>query len=81
MYMPSGNGDNPPAQLLSFNWISLALELFRGAGQFPRDRSHEGINEMLEFDAARELLDTKGEAASLRKRQRVRFLQDNVIAL
>jgi hypothetical protein len=43
-------------------------------------KAHEGMYEVLEYETRLELLDTKGERAVLHKRERVRFLQDNIIA-
>jgi hypothetical protein len=78
--MPSANENTPPSSILSLNWISLAIELYRGLEQFLKGPRHEGIYEILEYDCTLELIDPKGDLALLKKRQRVRFLQDNVIA-
>ncbi len=43
-------------------------------------RRHEGIYEVLDYDARLTLNDSKGKLATFTKRQRVRFLQNNVIA-
>lgn len=80
IHMPSANGNDSPLQLPPLNWISFALELYRGVELFVKRRRHEGIYEILEYDCILELVDPKGELALLKKRQRVRFLQDNVIA-
>ena len=42
---------------------------------------YRGMYEILEYDATLELLDPKGETAKLTRRQVVRFLQDNVVAI
>jgi len=67
-------------RLLSQDWIPLILALYRGISQTFKKHSHEGIYEMLDYDAELELFDSKGERAVFKKRQKVRFLQDNVIA-
>jgi hypothetical protein len=41
---------------------------------------HEGMYEILEYDSVLELKDHKGHVAVLERRQKVRFLQDNIIA-
>lgn len=41
---------------------------------------HEGMYEILEYDSVLELQDEKGQTAYLKRRQKVRFLQDNIIA-
>lgn len=40
----------------------------------------EGLYEVLEYESILELLDTKGRKARFSKRERVRYLQDNIIA-
>src|SRR5689334_2807497 len=40
----------------------------------------QGMYEVLEYEAQLELLDLKGKKAVYSKRQRVRFLQDHIIA-
>ena len=42
--------------------------------------SPKGMYEILDYDSTLELLDPLGHTAIFRKRQRVRFLQDNIIA-
>ena len=41
---------------------------------------HEGIYEVLEYDSVLDLKDATGATAVLERREKVRFLQDNVIA-
>ena len=41
---------------------------------------HEGMYEILEYDSVLELKDKQGKTALLKRRQKVRFLQDNIIA-
>ena len=43
-------------------------------------KAQEGMYEVLEYEARLELLDTVGKHAIFFKRQKVRFLQDNIIA-
>ena len=43
-------------------------------------RAHEGMYEVLEYESVLELQDTKGKKAVLRKRERVKFTQNNIIA-
>ena len=62
------------------DWISLLFDLYRALRLFIRRGRHEGMYEILEFDSTLELVDPKGETAIFKRRQRVKFLQDNVIA-
>lgn len=66
--------------LSSQDWISVIVALYKGISQSIKKQSHEGIYEMLDYDSELELFDSKGETAVFKKRQKVRFLQDNVIA-
>ena len=62
------------------DWIALFLDLYRALRRFLQRERHHGIYEILDYDSTLELVDPKGEIAVLRKRQKVRFLQNNIIA-
>jgi hypothetical protein len=62
------------------DWISLLFDLYRALRLFIRRERHEGMYEILEFDSTLELVDPKGKTAIFKRRQQVKFLQDNVIA-
>lgn len=64
---------------LSLDWISLALDF----GYHLRRvicSNPSSPYEILEYEATVELLDTAGRAAIFKKRELVKFLQDNIIA-
>ncbi len=65
---------------LSLDWLPLVFDLYRVVRRTLGQDAHEGLYEMLEYEAELTLVDVKGETAILKKRQKVRFLQDNVIA-
>ncbi len=65
---------------LSLDWIPLIFELYKDVKKFLSHASHEGLYETLEYESVVELIDPKGEVALFKKRQRVKFLQDNIIA-
>jgi hypothetical protein len=65
---------------LTHDWISFLLGLYRALHLFVQRERHEGMYEILEFDSTLELVDPKGKTAIFKRRQRVKFLQDNVIA-
>ena len=65
---------------LSPDWIPILLQLYRSLRQFLGRGRHEGMYDILAYDAILELMDPKGETAVFSRRQKVRFLQDNVIA-
>lgn len=62
------------------NLIPMALELYKDVRALLRRSFQSGLFEILEYDSTLELLDPQGERAIFKKRLRVKFLQDNVIA-
>jgi len=64
---------------LSLDWVSLALDLINYLRRILCSKS-SGPYENLDYEVTLELLDTIGKTAVFRKRQRVKFLQDNMIA-
>lgn len=67
-------------ELLARHHVTLLNLLFDVLQRLPAVRKLPGIYEVLEYQAELELKDSKGHTAIYRKRQRVRFLQDNIIA-
>jgi hypothetical protein len=65
---------------LSPDWILPLLDLLRYLYRWLRPPQPEGIYEILDYDSTLEILDPEGETATFQRRQRIRFLQDNVIA-
>jgi hypothetical protein len=61
-------------------WIVLLFDLYRALRLLMRRERHEGMYEILDYDSTLELVDPKGEIAVLKKRQKVKFLQNNIIA-
>jgi len=58
----------------------MALDLLESIQTYLRQKSPEGLYEILEYESKLELVDVHGRTARLTKRQRVKFLQDYVIA-
>lgn len=65
---------------LSLDWIAFLFDLYRALRYWVNRQRHEGMYHILDYDSTLELLDVKGKTAVLKKRQQVKFLQDNVIA-
>ena len=64
---------------LSLDWLSLAFDL----GEYLRHficANPSGPYEILDYEATVELLDASGKRALFKKEQRVKFLQNNIIA-
>ncbi len=68
------------AKVFSINSIPVILQAYRWLRQWLKREAHEGLYEVLEYDSQLELTDSSGEKATFKKRQRIKFLQDNVIA-
>ena len=66
--------------LIVSDWFSMALEGWRVIRRLWNRRAQEGMYEILDYDSVLELRDPRGEVAVFKRRQRVRFLQDNIIA-
>ena len=66
--------------LLSLDLIPVMVDLYRSVRELITHEYHEGLYEILEYDAVLELLDPEGKTAMFKKRQRVKFLQDYVLA-
>jgi hypothetical protein len=78
MDVPAGLGSI--LQTIPFGAVPSLLNLYDQLRRFFRSRFNPGLYEMLEYEATLELLDPEGQEAVFKKRQRVKFLQDNVIA-
>lgn len=63
------------------NWGLLVVDLIHYLATIMKlNVGHTGMYEILDYDANLELLDHKGKRAIFKRRQQVKFLQDNVIA-
>src|SRR5258708_4634870 len=60
--------------------FEIILALFRLGKRVVSSQTHEGMYQVLEHEAVLDLKDIKGKKAVYTKRQKVRFLQDNIIA-
>lgn len=65
--------------LISKEWQVIATLLLRVLPYLLVERNR-GMYEILDYETTLDLVDPKGQKAILRKRQKVRFLQDNIIA-
>jgi hypothetical protein len=64
----------------SAGWIVLFFDLYQGLRRWFSAQQPKGLYEILDYDTTLELLDAKGHTAKFSKRQKVRFLQNNIIA-
>lgn len=64
----------------SLEWLTILPDLYQMVRRWFRRQRHEGMYEILNYDSSLELVDTKGKIALFKRRQRVKFLQDYIIA-
>lgn len=77
--------DNPlssklTAVLFGLPWLEIAAEAWKFGRKIWRGLAEEGMYEVLEYEAVYELKDKRGKRAHFSKRQRVRYLQNNIIS-
>ncbi len=68
------------AVLLGFPWVEILTEAWKYGQKVLRGMVSEGIYEVEEYEMHLELHDPKGKLATYHKKQRVKYLQNNVIA-
>jgi len=68
------------AVLLQLLWPDVLGDAWKALRKVMRSRSYRGMYEVLEYEATLELKDPEGKGATFKKREKVRYLQDNVIA-
>ncbi len=75
---------NPLSELLTainnLGQAGLLADLHEAIGMVMRKLRNEGMYQVVEYKSILELMDTKGYRARFSKRERVRFLQNNIIA-
>ena len=66
--------------LLGLPWPEILGELWKFGRKVMRGLANEGMYEVLDYETTLELLDRKGKQASLEKREKVRYLQNHILA-
>jgi hypothetical protein len=61
-------------------WLEVLAEGLKLGRRLWRGLAEEGMYEVLEYEATLELQDSKGKRAHFHKRQKVRYLQSNIIS-
>jgi hypothetical protein len=61
-------------------WMDILINVGKFGFEFLKGSASRGIFEVLEYESTLELHDPNGERATFRKRQKVRYLQDKIIA-
>jgi hypothetical protein len=69
-------------RLLSFlvdpRWLEAIAQAWKLGRKILRGFANEGIYEVLDFERQIELKDIRGKRATIKKREKVRYLQDNI---
>jgi len=66
--------------LLQQPWLDILADLWQLACKLLQEHFPKGPYEVLEYESTLELLDPEGKHAIFRKREKVRYLQNNIIA-
>jgi len=68
------------AILSGLPWLDVLREVWKILRKVIQGRSYRGLYEVLEYESTLELKDRGGKRATFKKREKVRYLQDNIIA-
>ena len=78
--LTSSFGDNFTGLILALPWLELMAGAWKLTRWLWRGLANEGMYEVLVYESTLELLDTTGERAHYKKREKIRYLQNNTIA-
>ncbi len=73
-------GTRLTAVLFGLPWLEILAEAWKLGRKIWRGLAEEGMYEVLEYEAVYELKDKKGRQVHFTKRQKVRYLQNNIIS-
>ncbi len=66
--------------ILGLPWLDVVAQAWKLVRKLGRGLADEGMYEVLEYESRLELQDAKGRRARFAKREKVRYLQNNIIA-
>ena len=61
-------------------WFDIVLDVLQLGKKLLKRSQEKGMYEVLEYESTLELKDQQGSRATFKKREKIRYLQDNVIA-
>ena len=64
---------------LSQDWLTALLDIYHLVRPFFVQQQNIGVYEILEYNSTLDLVDPKGKVAFFRRRQKVKFLQNNIM--
>ena len=68
------------ALLSGLPWLEVLGKAWKIVQNVMQSRSYKGMYEVLDYESTLELKDREGKRATFKKREKVRYLQDNIIA-
>ncbi len=68
------------ALVFGLPWSEILSEAWKFGQKLIEGSSNQGVYEVLEYECRLELLDKEGKTALIHKREKIRFLQNNIIA-
>jgi len=68
------------AILLGLPWVEIITEAWKLGSKMLQGLTHEGMYEVLEYESTLELHDKTGKRATFKKRKKVRYMQNEIIA-
>ncbi|MFC2028865.1 hypothetical protein ACFLTX_02950 [Chloroflexota bacterium] len=68
------------SSVLGSSWFEILYDVLKLGNKLISGLSSEGMYEVLEYEATLELHDSEGRRASFKKRKKIRYLQNNIIA-
>ena len=77
---PDSLSDRIGSVLLRLPWAEILTEAWKTGRKILRGLADEGMYEVLEYESTLEIRDNKGEHAHFSKREKVRYLQNSIIA-
>ncbi len=68
------------ALLFDLPWIEIIGTLWRVGSKILKGMANEGMYEVLEYESTLELKDRQGKRATIQKKEKVRYLQNKILA-
>ncbi len=78
--IPATIRDKLLASFLGLPWLDMIAQAWQLVRKLSRGLADEGMYEVLEYESCLELKDRKGHKDQFTKREKVRYLQNNIIA-
>jgi len=66
--------------LLNLPWLEIVGELWKVSSKILRGMANEGVYEVLDYESTLEIHNRKGTRATFKKRKKIKYLQNNIIA-